>query len=63
MLTYEDLVAVGNSDKARIDFITKAISEHKNSEVYKIKRITYTMQCNFSFWCVTRLHFFTKGRI
>ena len=36
MLTYQDLLNVGNSDKERMDFIHKAIAEHKNSAGYKI---------------------------
>ena len=36
MLTYQDLLNVGTSDKERMDFIRKAIAEHKNSSAYKI---------------------------
>ena len=36
MLTYQDLLAVGESESARMDFIKKAIADHKNSEMYRI---------------------------
>lgn len=35
MKTYNDLVAVGENEKERIDFIRKAIDEHCSSERYK----------------------------
>ena len=35
MKTYNDLVAVGENEKERMDFIRKAINEHCNSERYK----------------------------
>lgn len=36
MLTYQDLLAVGKDEKARMDFIQQAINEHKGSEAYKM---------------------------
>lgn len=36
MLTYQDLIAVGEDEKARMDFIRRAINEHKNSKAYKM---------------------------
>lgn len=35
MLTYDDLVALGEDDKRRIDFVLKAISEHQQSKAYR----------------------------
>lgn len=35
MKTYNDLVAVGESESARIKFIRDAITDHKSSEIYK----------------------------
>ena len=35
MRTYNDLVAVGENEKERIDFIRQAINEHCNSDRYK----------------------------
>lgn len=35
MLTYEDLVAAGKTDKERIEFVKKAITEHMNSPEYR----------------------------
>lgn len=36
MLTYQDLLAVGEAEKARMDFIRQAINEHKGSKAYKM---------------------------
>ena len=36
--TYQDLLAVGQSEKQRMDFVLSAINEHKSSEQYKIAR-------------------------
>ena len=35
MKTFQDLTAVGESEKARMDFVQSAISQHKQSEAYK----------------------------
>lgn len=35
MKTYQDLIAVGESEKARMDFIQSAISHHKQSDDYR----------------------------
>lgn len=34
MITYQDLLEVGKTDAAKIEFIEKAINEHKTSELY-----------------------------
>lgn len=39
MKTYQDLVAVGENEKARMDVVVAAISEHQNSEAYKVAKI------------------------
>lgn len=36
MITYQDLLAVGESESARMDFMKKAIVDHKSSEMYRI---------------------------
>lgn len=36
MVTYQDLIAVGKDEKARMGFIRRAINEHKGSEAYKM---------------------------
>ena len=36
MVTYQDLIVVGEDEKARMDFIRQAINEHKGSEAYKM---------------------------
>lgn len=35
MITYQDLLGVEDSDKARIDFVQNVIDTHKNSDLYK----------------------------
>ena len=39
MKTYQDLLALGESEKERMDFIASAVAEHKNGEIYKTARI------------------------
>ncbi len=36
MLTYQDLISVGGDEKARIDFILRAINKHKGSKAYQM---------------------------
>ena len=36
MLTYQDLLAVGEDEKARMDFIWRAINEHEGSKAYQM---------------------------
>ena len=36
LVTYQDLIAVGKDEKARIGFIRRAINKHKGSEAYKM---------------------------
>ena len=36
MKTFNDLLALGDSEKARMDFILQAINEHKSSTMYQI---------------------------
>lgn len=38
MLTYEDLTKLGQDEKQRINFVLKAISEHRQSKEYRIAR-------------------------
>lgn len=35
MITYQDLLAVGEDEKERMDFVRKVIAEHRNSELYR----------------------------
>lgn len=39
MLTYQDLVAVGESDQERMQFVRKAIGEHKSSTMFLTAKI------------------------
>lgn len=36
--TYQDLLAVGEDDKARMDFIRQAINDHQGSDAYKLAK-------------------------
>lgn len=42
MLTYQDLLAVGDGDKARADFVRRVIGEHKSSELYQTAKTADT---------------------
>lgn len=35
MISYQDYLKVGDSDKARMDFVLRVINEHKSSPIYK----------------------------
>ena len=39
MKTFQDLQAVGQDEKARMDFILQAINEHKSSAMYQIAKM------------------------
>lgn len=39
MITYQDFLAIEDTDKARADFVRKVISDHKSSDVYKIAKM------------------------
>ena len=36
LLTYQDLLAVGEDEKARMDFIWRSINEHEGSKAYQV---------------------------
>ena len=36
MLTYQDLLALGEDEKSRMEFIWRAINEHKGSRAYQM---------------------------
>lgn len=36
MLTYQDLIAVGENEKQRMDFVLRSINEHKSSKAYQM---------------------------
>lgn len=46
MKTYQDLQAVGENIKDRMEFVQSVISEHKNSDDYKIGEIAYEYFCH-----------------
>lgn len=39
MYTYQDLIAVGNDENSRMDFVRTVIESHKNSDLYKTAKI------------------------
>ena len=41
MVTYQDLLAVGNDEKKRIEFVRETINKHKSSELYKMAETAY----------------------
>lgn len=45
MKTYQDLLAVGDNEQARMDFVLTAIREHKGSDLYKIAVIADQYDC------------------
>lgn len=46
MRTYQDLLAVGENEKERKDFVFDLINEHKSSQDYKIARDAYEYYCH-----------------
>lgn len=45
MLTYQDLQNVGDSDKARLDFVRKAMAEHEASDLYRMAKTANSYMC------------------
>ena len=45
MKTYEDLLEIGEDEKARQDFVMAVINDHKSSDVYKEAKIAYEYYC------------------
>lgn len=39
MLTYQDMIATGDTEEAKMDFCIKAINQHKDSAMYKFAKI------------------------
>lgn len=39
MITYQDFLAIDDTDKARADFVREVINHHKGSDVYKIAKM------------------------
>ena len=48
MLTYNDLIALGENETNRMDFVRQAITEHENSRAFKDAKISndYLSKCN-----------------
>lgn len=48
MLTYQDLLEVGDSEKARVDFVKRVIQQHKATDLYRTAEVAeeYARQLN-----------------
>ena len=64
MKTYQDLLAVGESDKERMDFVRAVINDHQNSEAYKNAVIAdkYDRQQNVTICNYQKALFDLQGR-
>ena len=64
MITYQDLLAVGESDAARMDFVRRVINEHKSSELYKTAEIAdaYARRQNYTIKQYQKLLYTVTGR-
>ena len=63
MITYQDLLAVGDSDGAKMEFVTKAINEHKQSNLYQTARIAeeYNAHRNVTIMAFQKLLYTVTG--
>lgn len=64
MKTYQDLLAVGETDKERMDFVRAVINDHQNSEAYKNAVIAdkYDRQQNVTICNYQKALFDLQGR-
>lgn len=64
MLTYQDLLKVGQTDEERMQFVSDVISQHKNSDLYKTALIAedYDRQQNTTITNYRKALFNLKGQ-
>ena len=64
MKTYQDLIALGESEQERMDFVRAVISEHVSSEMYRTAKIAedYDRQMNTTIVAFQRALFNLQGR-
>lgn len=64
MKTYQDLIAVGQDEKARMDFVLAVINDHKGSNLYKMAQIAddYDRQQNTTIMAFQRALFNLQGK-
>jgi len=64
MKTYQDLLAIGESDAERMDFVRGLVTDHLASSMYKMAKIAddYDRQCNTTIVNFQRALFDLQGR-
>jgi hypothetical protein len=64
MKTYQDLIEVGDSDAARMEFVRTVINDHKNSDLYRTAQIAedYFCQRNTTITNFQKILFNLQGR-
>lgn len=64
MKTYQDLIAVGQDEKARMDFVLSTINQHKGSNLYRTAVIAddYDRQMNTTIANIRRAIYNLQGR-
>lgn len=64
MLTYQDLLAIGDNDRNRADFVKKLINEHKSSVLYKNAQIAddYNRKLNTTIRLYQKLLYTVSGK-
>lgn len=64
MKTYQDLIAVGASEQARMDFVHQVINEHKGGTLYRTAQIAddYDRQMNTTICAFRRVLYNLQGR-
>lgn len=64
MLTYQDLLEVGENDSNRIDFVRRVINQHTSSALYKMAQIAdeYDRRCNVTIKNYQKLLYTISGQ-
>lgn len=64
MLTYQDLLAIGDNDRNRADFVKKLINEHKSSVLYKNAQLAddYNRKLNTTIRLYQKLLYTVSGK-
>ena len=64
MKTYQDLIALGDDENARMDFVKALVNEHEASDMYRMAKIAddYDMQCNTTIVNFQRAVYTLQGR-
>lgn len=64
MLTYQDLIAVGDNERNRADFVRRIITEHVSSDLYKTAKIAddYDRKLNTTIRAYQKLLYTVSGK-